>query len=690
MRHREGLNKAQLEAVLATEGPLLVLAGAGTGKTRVVTCRIAEIVSKGTPPKAVCAVTFTNKAAAEMRERALKMLGQKPSSKDGPVVSTFHSLGVRILREFGTEIGVPKTFVVADDADQTEIAADALRDLGVGRDQMRPRDGRFKISAWKNAGLTPDQALDAATSLLEEKLAHAYARYEEETARRGLVDFDDLILKPLRLLSTKEDVARALQERFRYLLVDEYQDTNAVQYGLVRHLAGERRNVCVVGDDDQSIYGWRGAEPDRILAFSKDFRGAKTVVLEENYRSTNVVLRAANRVIANNPVRAKKTLRSSLGDGDKIRLYVARDDKDECDEVGRSVARLVKAQGTPLREIAVLFRANRQCRPLEQALRLREIPYRVVGTRSFFDRREIRDVLAYARVASNPKDDGAWLRVANTPPRGIGKTSIDKLKSAAGAARRPLREVARACGDVVVAKAAEGCATLEAALEALVARAATKGVSAALTALIDDVQYRDFLRMEIQDPLDLAARQKALDELIESAKEFEARSSDRTLAAFLESLALKEDDRRDDKEDERPLVSLLTMHAAKGLEFVHVFVVGLEDGILPHKNSIAEPDENDDAPVDAASRGLEEERRLFYVALTRARRRLYLSRAAKRVRYGREESRVPSRFLEEMGTEDVEVMDATSDQPATAEYGKAMLAELKARFAKRAGGGAGS
>jgi superfamily I DNA/RNA helicase len=685
MRHLEGLNPQQLSAVRTTEGPLLVLAGAGSGKTRVVTCRIAEIIAKGTAPGAILAVTFTNKAAAEMRERVMTLLGLK-KKEQAPVVSTFHSLGVRILREFGEGIGVPRNFAIADDADQLEITTDALRDLGVGRDQLQPKDGRWRISGWKNRGLSPDDALEAAVDPLEEKVAYAYARYEEELRRRGLVDFDDLILKPLRLLERDETAGAELRQRFRYLLVDEYQDTNAVQYGLVKELGGARANVCVVGDDDQSIYGWRGAEPDRILAFARDFRGAKTIILDQNYRSTNIILNAANRVIANNRGRKEKRLWSALGQGDPIRLYVATDDKDEVQELGRTVVRLIKTANVPPEEVAVLFRANSQCRPLEQALRERAIPYRVVGTRSFFDRREIRDLLAYARVAANPKDDGAWIRVANVPPRGIGKGSIDKLKSTAGAAKKPLR--AAACDERAgfTAKVCEGFDDFEGALQKLVDDAGREGIAAALEKLIERVQYRDYVRMDAKEATELIARLGAVDDLLKVAKEFEEKSSDRALPAFLEALALREEDRKDGDEN-KPQVSLLTMHAAKGLEFNYVYLVGCEEGILPHKNSIAEPEDDEDAPVDRPEKALEEERRLFYVGVTRARRKLFLSYAAKRIRYGKEERRVRSRFLDEMGDDGVETVDATSDKPATQEFGRAMLADLKARFGRKAEGG---
>ncbi|HYC76513.1 MAG TPA: UvrD-helicase domain-containing protein [Planctomycetota bacterium] len=681
MHHLQGLNPPQAEAVRTLEGPLLVLAGAGTGKTRVVTCRIAEIVARGTRPQAVCAVTFTNKAAKEMRERALKML--RRSEDDAPTVCTFHSLGVRLLREFGPKIGVPRGFAIADDADQGEILADALRDHGVGRDQCRPKDARWKVSGWKNGGLSPDDVLERANDPLAEKLAWAYRRYEEELERRNLVDFDDLILKPLRLLEARPEVAEELHGRFRYLLVDEYQDTNEVQYRLVRLIAGPRRNVCVVGDDDQSIYGWRGAEPDRILAFARDFPGAKTVVLDQNYRSTGAILDAANKVIGNNRARKEKRLWSALGAGDPIALYVAADDKDEMDEVGRVVNRLIRATGVAPQDVAILFRANSQCRPLEQTLRARQIPYRVVGTRSFFDRREVRDLLAYARLAANPKDDGAWIRVANTPARGIGKSSVDKLKQRAGETRRPLRTAAVELRAEFAPKAQEGFANLESALVALVDDAARGGVAAALAALVDRIQYRDHVRMDTTDALELTARLGAVDDLVSVARDFEAKASDRGLDAFLESLALREDDRYD-SDRERAEVSLLTMHAAKGLEFPHVYIVGCEEGIIPHKNSVAEPgDDEDDAPVDRADRGLEEERRLFYVALTRARKKLYLSYAAKRVKWGKELTPTRSRFLDEIG-DGFEIVDATSDTPASKEFGKGMFADMMARFGKKA------
>ncbi len=676
--HLDGLNPQQFDAVDHTEGPLLVLAGAGTGKTRVVTARIAEIIRRGADPASVCAVTFTNKAAREMRERVGKLVSGR--AKDGLVVSTFHSLGARILRDEGLAIGIPRNFTIADSSDQEGLVADALRDFGMGRDQIQPKDAHHRISMWKNAGLTPEQALTRTNSVEEEKLAHVFARYEEALAHRGLVDFDDLIQKALLLLEKHRHVAERLQDRWRYHLVDEYQDTNDAQYRLMQLLCGERANVCVVGDDDQSIYGWRGADPSRILRFTRDFHRAKVVTLVQNYRSTMNILRAANRVIVNNGSRREKELWSALGDGDPVKLYVATDEKDEMDWVGRNVERLVRG-GTPLKEISILFRTNRQCRPLEQTLRARQVPYRVLGTFSFFDRREVRDLLAFLRVTHNPRDDAAFLRIVNTPPRGIGKGTVDVLKKRSGELRDGLK---RAC-DVTVesgvasgiqAKAQDGIKVLLDTFTLLENESKTVGVAQAIENLVERIQYRDFLKMDVKEPLDLTMRLATVDELIQTAREWEQRAPAKGIGPFIESLSLREEDRRDD-EKEKPAVSLLTVHAAKGLEFNHVYVVGVEEGILPHKGSVTDEEDGEAAATD---HGLEEERRLFYVAVTRARRKLAISYTTKRMKYGKEELRVPSRFLDEMGRQGVEVEDGASQEPVTAEEGKQAMNDLLARL----------
>jgi superfamily I DNA/RNA helicase len=670
--HLRGLNEEQREAVRCIEGPLLVLAGAGTGKTRVVTCRIAEIVARGTPADAICAVTFTNKAAAEMKARVAALL---PRGGTPPAVSTFHSLGARILRESGRKIGIDPDFTIADSSDQVDLVADAVRDLGLMA-VMRANDAHQRISRWKTAAKTPREALRRATDAFEESFATVYGRYEEELRRRNLIDFDDLIVRTLELLREHADVAKSLQDRFRYLLVDEYQDTNDAQYDLMRRLAGDRCNVCVVGDDDQSIYGWRGADPGRILRFQHDFRKARVVTLTRNYRSTQTILDAANRLIGHNEARRKKELSSEIADAGPITVFIAPDERDEMGFVGGGVQRLI-GQGAAPAQIAVLFRTNRQCRPLEVALRQRGIRYRVMGTFSFFDRREVRDLLAYGRAAVNASDDSAFIRIMNLPARGLGAASLDLLRKRAAEGRqnlRPAAELLLAGGAAVPDRMREGLRDLGGALADLAAQAEKGGVAGALEALIERIRYRDHLAKDTPDPLELATRQNTVQDLVDVARDFDARSKEKGLRAFLQGLALQEQDR--DEDDDRHAVSLLTIHAAKGLEFDHVFIAGVEEGMLPHKKTTGEEEED----VAAADAGIEEERRLFYVALTRAKRVLLLSWSKTRVRWGQEMPSTPSRFLTEMGTAGVVVQDGCSKEPASPEFRKRALLELAARF----------
>jgi DNA helicase-2/ATP-dependent DNA helicase PcrA len=689
--HLRGLNEEQREAVRCIDGPLLVLAGAGTGKTRVVTCRIAEIVARGTPADRICAVTFTNKAAAEMKSRVAALL---PKRDAGPAVSTFHSLGARILREWGAKIGVGRDFTIADSADQLDLVADAVRDLGLMA-VMRANVAHARIGRWKTDATSPKAALRGASDGFEENLAIVYDRYEQELRRRDLLDFDDLIVRTLGLLEEHDDVAKKLHARFRHLLVDEYQDTNDAQYALMRKLLGPENNVCVVGDDDQSIYGWRGADAGRILRFQKDFRKAKVVTLTRNYRSTQVILDAANRLIGHNSERRKKALVAATPGSDAITLFIAPDEKDETHFVGDGVQRALAAGAAPV-QIAVLFRTNRQCRPLEVAMRSRAIRYRVVGTFSFFDRREVRDLIAFGRAALNAADDSAFIRIFNLPPRGLGAASLDLLRKQAAAARsnlRPAAEAALADGGEAPDRMREGLRELLDVLGGLASQAET-GVAAAYEALVARVRYGDHLGKDAPEPLDLAARIATVKDFIEMARDFDARGREKGLRGFLQSLALQEEDQ---KEDERPAVSLLTIHAAKGLEFEHVFLTGVEEGMLPHKKSAPGAWE-DEEPADSGSpnsrqRGsgerdggaaIEEERRLFYVAITRAKRKLALSHAQTRVRFGQEVRSTPSRFLAEMGTEGVIVQDGCSKEPATKEFRTRALAELAARFPPKA------
>ncbi len=669
--HLEGLNQQQLAAVRQTDGPLLVLAGAGTGKTRVVTCRMAELLERGARTHQILAVTFTNKAAREMKERVKKLL--RGRDLEGMIVSTFHSLGLRLLRSAAARAGEPAV-EIADEADQAEMTADALRECGVRRDCVNPRWARFRISLWKNAALGPDEALEESSDEMEEGAARAFERYEDLLRRRRLVDFDDLILRPLQLLDKDAAFRAELQERWQWLLVDEYQDTNACQYRMLRHLAGARRNLCVVGDDDQSIYGWRGADPSRILSFQKDFPGAKVIALEQNYRSTGAILQAANAVIANNTQRRKKKLWSAAGLGDKPQLYRAEDEKDETDFVSSRIGALVRA-GKAHEDIAVLFRANVQCRPLEQALRARQIPYRVVGTRSFFDRREVRDLLCHFRLLRNPVDDAAFLRVINTPARGFGRGSVEKLAEHAAADRTGLLAALRTHGDSLSSTAREGGRTFLALLNEVQSRSKL-GLGPALEYLVETTSYRNHLKLITEDLRDLAARDQIVDEVIQLGRDHGTGD----IGAFLDAIALGDEQRRDDKDDKKRGVTLLTMHGAKGLEYPIVFLVGLEEGLLPHGRTVAEEEDALEENPGRANTAIEEERRLFYVGITRARHTLYLSLAAQRTRRGRAIPSHPSRFLEELGDDLLDPVADDRNTPAEDGAAKAWAAGIRARL----------
>ena len=669
------LTPPQLDAVTTTSGPMLVLAGAGTGKTRVVTCRIAEILGLGMAPETICAVTFTNKAAREMRERASGLLPNKDLS--GMVISTFHSLGLRILREFGTEAGFKKHANIADESDQLAILTDALRESGISRSALRPQDARWRISGFKNAGLLPDVVMEDAAGGLDSALAVAYERYEQELNRRGLFDFDDLILKPLTVFQKATGVLDVLRNRWRYVMVDEYQDTNGCQYQMIRDLAGPRQNLCVVGDDDQSIYAWRGADPTRILRFTQDFPKAKVVTLDQNYRSTGKILFAANTLIVENRERREKKLWSALGEGDPITLYRAEDEKDEVDFVASRILSTRRETNMPWKDAAVLFRANSQCRPLEIALRARQIPYRVVGTRSFFDRREVRDILSFLRLIRNENDDGAFLRIINVPARGIGKGSIDKIIEWAAEMRTGLLPAMVARRLDLPSKASQAALEFAELLTSISDLAVKSGVANAIHELVERTQYKAHLAMVVEDPLELQGRLAVVDDLVESAKAHDAKGG-ATLDGYLDALALRDDERSESKDDS-DAVTLLTMHAAKGLEYPLVFLVGLEEGILPHANSLGEA-EDDGVPDD---RAVEEERRLFYVGITRAQRRLTFSYAARRTRFGRDQEREYSRFLDEIGMDTLKTIDARDETPADQNTGKATFAQIRAALAAR-------
>ncbi|HLV69021.1 MAG TPA: UvrD-helicase domain-containing protein [Polyangiaceae bacterium] len=635
------LNPAQREAVTTLSGPLLVLAGAGTGKTRVITYRIAQLVRHGTPPHRILAVTFTNKAAREMRERALRLLGRRPRGAKPPEISTFHSLCVRILRRHATRLGYPAEFSIYDRGDQEMLARLVLRDIRVSDSTLRPGELLGFIGGWKNQNVSPEEARLTADGNRAELAAQAYARYEAQLRAGGSMDFDDLLLQTTRLFREHPEARFAEASRFDHLLIDEYQDTNRLQYEIVKVLAHRHRNLCVVGDDDQSIYGWRGAEVEHILSFQNDWPDAHVVRLEANYRSRAPILELANKLILHNSARHQKVLRPSREGGVPPRILRMEDENMEAEHVVREIRQLLVGDAerrVSPSDIAILFRTNEQPRAFELELRREKIPYVLVGGLSFYDRREIKDVLAYLRVLANPLDEVSLLRVINTPPRGIGPSTVETLLEHAVSQGRPLWTVLPEAASLSLSEAVvsriQGFQKL---LDGFRAKLGTLPIADIVRALLGAVEYRAELDRVYTGPGEAESRWLAIEELVNAAALYEQRAEAPSLLGFLEEAALAD---RDDKDEEsgreRHAVTLMTLHSAKGLEFPHVYMVGVEEGILPHQRSVLE------------GRGVEEERRLCYVGVTRAQETLTLTFTKARMKWGKPRPSIPSRFLMEM------------------------------------------
>jgi DNA helicase-2/ATP-dependent DNA helicase PcrA len=686
-----GLNPPQLDAVQTLRGPLLVLAGAGTGKTRVVTYRIAELIRRGTKPDRILAVTFTKKAAGEMQERASALLTQKrgaPSpgrispkrdtrfrkdSAPGPEISTFHSLCVRILRRNIERLGYPQKFVICDRNEQESQARTALRELRTDNAKLAPGDLLGLISRWKAAALSPEQAMDLVRGDRDHLAAAAYRRYQENLKRVGAVDFDDLLLLTVELLTKFPAVRGAEAKRFDQVLIDEYQDTNQSQYQIVKSLAGGHRNLCVVGDDDQSIYGWRGAEVTHILRFEQDWPDAKVVRLEDNYRSTAAILAYANTLIAFNRNRHEKVLKAATPGGTRPGILQCQDEAQEAQRVVEDIRQQIEMRLAEPRDVAILCRTNEQPRSFETELRRANVPYVLIGGMSFFDRKEVRDILAYLRVIDNPHDEPSLMRIINQPARGIGNAAqkrlldeatsrgqflwdvlpdalvIDGVDAKTAAAVAQFRRLLEELADPSPAGRGQGESDLEAAQNPSPQPSpkGTKGRGSSIARLvakvIDKTNYRDFLTKLYPDPNERDTRLASLEEIVNAAASYDNSRRARkqpSLSEFLDDMLLNERDDSDEKESQlaRNAVALMTLHSAKGLEFPRVYLVGMEEGILPHKRSLAM--ENDAA--------IDEERRLCYVGVTRAREHLTLSFALTRRKWGKPQPTVPSRFLYEM------------------------------------------
>ncbi len=628
---RKELNPAQLEAVCHTEGPLLILAGAGSGKTRVLTYRIAKLLQSGVSPYHILAVTFTNKAAQEMKERVAKLIGPVA---EGIWVATFHATCARILRMDGELIGLDRNFVIYDTQDQMIVVREAMRELNLSENSFNPRGVLGTISKAKNELIGPKEFEQQAADFWSEVVRKVYPLYQRKLAQNSAVDFDDLIMLTIRLFREFPEVLAKYQERFKYILVDEYQDTNHAQYTFINLLAEKERNLCVVGDDDQSIYSFRSADIRNILNFERDYPEVKVVKLEQNYRSTKNILNAANEVIRNNHARKTKTLWTENEEGEKVTVLKAADEREEAWLVAATIERLIAEEGRQFSDFALLYRTNAQSRVFEEVFIQKGLPYQVVGGLRFYDRKEIRDLLSYLKLVYNPNDRISLRRVINTPKRGIGETTferligfldengygtlegLDRLAEAPDLTRRAITPL-QAFGQF---------------LQKMVAMRDVVGISELTQRIMEESGYLRSLQTE--GTVEAESRLENLREFLSITVEFERESDDKSLAAFLETVALVAD--VDQFHQENDGVVLMTIHAAKGLEFPVVFLVGMEEGVFPHSRSLLEPAE------------LEEERRLCYVGMTRARQRLFLTFAGMRMLYGSIQYSVASRFLQEI------------------------------------------
>ncbi|ARD07094.1 DNA helicase PcrA [Lactobacillus amylolyticus] len=640
-----GLNPQQKQAVETTEGPLLVVAGAGSGKTSVLTRRIAYLVEKNNVnPWNILAITFTNKAANEMREREQKLLGPAAESI---WMSTFHALCVRILRRDADKINYSHNFSIADSAEQLTLVKHIEKDLNINPKMYDPRRILSAISNGKNDLLTPEAFAMSASSPFEKMVAKIYQEYQKRLRRDQIMDFDDLIMQTLVLFKKDKETLHYYQNKFRYILVDEYQDTNQAQYELTHALAAQYKNICVVGDADQSIYGWRGANMENIMNFESDYKndGVRTVKLEQNYRSTGHILSAANSVIKNNQNRKSKNLWTDRGEGEKVTYYKAQSGDDEAHYIISKIQEEVKDQKRSYKDFAVLYRTNAQSRTVEEAFVKSNVPYQIVGGHKFYDRKEIKDVMSYLKLVSNPADTMSLNRIINTPKRGIGAATVDKLLAFANENNlNALQAMDQVGMSTISNRAAQKLSDFAAKLHDAINFAKDHSVTGLTEKILDDFDYTSALKAEHN--IDADTRLENLDEFLSVTKRFddhyetEDDDSDQ-LSDFLAEVSLLSD--QDDLDDDDNQVALMTLHAAKGLEFPVVFLIGMEDGLFPLSRSMMDESQ------------LEEERRLAYVGITRAKQELYLTNAYSRMMYGRIQNNPPSRFLAEIDAKDLNV-----------------------------------
>ena len=625
------LNEVQKRAVTTTEGPLLVLAGAGSGKTRVLTTRIAYLIEEiGIHPYNILAITFTNKAAKEMQERISKLLGSVSKSMQ---ISTFHSFGLTIIKENYKHLGFKSNFTILDSDDTLSVIKKIIKDMNLDTNEYNPKAIKSKISSAKNELVTPEEYDKYVGNDFEKIVSSVYKTYQKKLFINNSLDFDDLLMMPIMLFKNNPDVLAKYQERFSYVLIDEYQDTNYAQYMLTKMISAKYKNICVVGDENQAIYSFRGSNYRNILNFEKDYKDAQVIMLEENYRSTKNILNAANSVIKNNKQRKDKNLWTSNLDGIKIKYHRAIDEKDEAHYVVKEIEKLIK-NGTPKNEIAVLYRTNAQSRNIEDSLLRENIPYKVVGSFYFYARKEIKDLISYLKVIYNQNDDVNLLRIINVPKRGIGDVTINNLAKKA-------RDNNTSLYDSI----SDG---KELMFKTLIEELIDLKEKSSLTELIELILVKSGIKKELMSEKTIEAdiRLENLEEFKTITKSFEERSGIVSLEEFLEEISLVSD--MSEHKNEKDVVTLMTIHSAKGLEFENVFVTGMEEGIFPHNNSMLDPED------------LEEERRLCYVAITRAKEKLWLLNARRRTIFGLDSYNPVSRFIEEI---DPEYLEQDEEQP---------------------------
>lgn len=629
----DSLNDRQKEAVVNTDGPMLILAGAGSGKTKVLTTKVAYLIEeKNIDPNNILAITFTNKAAKEMKERIFKLEG---NSAFYIQISTFHSFGLKILKENCELLGYEKNFTILDSDDSLSIIKKIMKELNIDANKYNPKAIKNVISNNKNEIIDPEKYSLYVNTDFDEIALEVYRKYEKSLKINNAVDFDDLLILPLKLFNNNPGVLQKYQEKYKYVFIDEYQDTNEPQYILSKMISAKYKNITVVGDADQAIFTWRGANYKNILNFEKDYKDAKVVLLEENYRSTKTILNAANNVIKNNKVRKEKNLWTQNEEGSKITYYKAFDEKDESNYVVNEIKKLIE-KGVNPKDICVLYRANAQSRTVEEAFLTSNISYNIVGSYAFYNRKEIKDLIAYLKLIYNNKDDVSLLRVINYPKRGIGNKAIENLAIKSNVLDKSLYEVIDSGKELDFKNMIEEIKKEESHLT--------------LTELIDMVLDKSGMKKSLEDEKSIEAdiRLENLEEFKSIAKAMEINEGIVSLEELLDKLALVSDvsEQKNDNEDK---VTLMTMHAVKGLEYDYVFIVGVEEGLFPHSNSLESNDE------------LEEERRLCYVAITRAKKELYLINARSRILYGKVSSNVPSRFINEISDEYIETIGKKED-----------------------------